>query len=121
MYGVPVDLPLQCFVGCEFNQICIGSFQVQLHCSGSGSISIEGRWELRDKDGEMIDASQEHINRKSYQLHRIIDLPITGFIVDPPRSFTLLFDAGLRLSVFDDSIQYESFSVHLNGEPSLHV
>ncbi len=121
MYGVPVDLPLQSFVGQEFSQICIGSFQVQLHCPDTGWISIEGKWELRDKSGEMIDVNQEHIERKSYQLHRIINVPVTGFVVDPPRSFTLFFETGLRLTVFDDSKQYESFVLYLEGGDILPV
>ena len=47
MYGVPADLPVNVFVGKEFNQIGLGRFQIQFHCSGTGSIFVEGRWELR--------------------------------------------------------------------------
>jgi hypothetical protein len=32
-------------------------------------------------------------------------------VVDPPRSFTLRFASGNRLIVFDDSEEYESFSI----------
>jgi len=121
MHGVPVDIPLQLFVGCELNQICIGSFQVQFHCSGTGSISVEGRWELRDISGALVDTAQEHNERESYKLHRILDVPITRFTVDPPLSFTLFFESGFSLTVFDDPEQYESFSLHRNGQPSIYV
>jgi hypothetical protein len=85
MYGVPADLPIQAFVGHEANQICLGRFQVQLHFSGFGSIQMEGRWELRDPEGDLVDAAGEHKDRDSYRIHRIIDVPVAASI-DPPRS-----------------------------------
>ena len=121
MYGVPTDLPLHHFVGQELNQIAMGRFQVQLHFSGTGSIYIEGRWELRDAAGEMVDTVQEHADRESFRIHRILDLPVARFEVDAPRSFTLIFEPAYRLTVFDDSPQYESFSVHLDRLGSIYV
>jgi len=121
MYGVPADLPLQPFVGHELNQICLGRFQLQLHWAGVGSIAVEGRWELRDASGLVIDAEQDYQGRDVYRIHRIIDLKTTGFEVDPPRTFSLLFESGFRLTVFDDTDQYESFSIDLVGKPSVYV
>ena len=72
MYGVPADLPIQPFVAQDLNQICLGRFQIQLHFSAAGSISVEGRWDL-------------------------------------------------ALTVFDDSEQYESFSINVEGQPPLYV
>lgn len=121
MYGVPASLPLAHFIGQELNQIAIGRFQVQLHFSGTGSISIEGSWELRDAQGTLVDKSQDHVERDCYRVHRVLDLPVERFEIDPPRSFTLVFSSGHSLTVFDDSEQYESFSVHLNGLPSSYI
>ena len=121
MYGIPADLPIRVFVGQKLNQVCLGRFQIQLHCSGTGSISVEGRWELRDDAGQMVDREEDHEQRRSYRIHRVIDVPVARFSIDPPRSFTLFFENGLALSVFDDSEKYESFSIHLDGKPSLHV
>jgi hypothetical protein len=121
MYGVPHNLPMNAFVGNEFNQICLGRFQIQFHASGVGSISVEGRWELRDGTGAMVDAQEEHSNRQNFRLHHIIDVPIVRYSLDPPRSFSLFFENGWALTIFDDTPQYESFSVHLNGQPSLYI
>jgi hypothetical protein len=121
MYGVPSDLPLKAFVGGELNQIALGRFQTQLHCSGTGSIYVEGRWELRGADGSLVDGWIEHEKRDAYRLHTIIDVPIVGFEIDPPRSFTILFESGHRLTVFDESPQYEAFSIHLEGQPPIYV
>jgi hypothetical protein len=121
MHGVPSDLPLNPFVGREFNQVALGRFQTQFHCSGTGSIYVEGRWELRDAGGELIDGWVEHDKRDAYRLHAVIDVPIVGFEVDPPRSFTIVFESGHRLSVFDETPQYEAFSLHLHGQPPMYV
>jgi len=121
MYGVPEDLPLQPFVGQELNQICLGRFQLQLHWASVGSIFVEARWELRDAAGVVVDTEQDHEARDAYRIHRIIDLKTTGFEIDPPRAFSLLFESGFRLTVFDETPQYESFSVHWDGQPSMYV
>lgn len=99
MYGVPGNLPLDRFVHKELNQIALGRFQTQLHFSGTGSISIEGRWELRDPTGVLVDQAQEHAERDSYRIHRLIDLPVAALEIDAPRSFTLVFDPAYRLTV----------------------
>ena len=121
MHGVPPDLPLERFVGQELNQIALGRFQVQLHFAGCGSIFVEGRWELRDADGGLIDQEQEHVGRDCWRLHRVLDLPVLRFEIDPPRSFSLIFEQDYRITVFDDTPQYEAFSLHLDGMPSMYV
>ena len=121
MYGIPSDLPLGAFVGREFNQVCLGRFQVQFHASGTGSVFAEGRWELRNAHGDLLDKAREHERRESYRIHEVIDRRIVGFVIDAPSHFTLEFEGGHRLSVFDDSEQYESVSIHLDGEPSIYI
>jgi hypothetical protein len=121
MHGVPDTLPLKPFVGLEFNQIALGRYQTQFHCAGAGSIHVEGRWELRSVDGTLVDASTEHEKREAYRLHTVLDVPISGFQLDPPRSFTIVFENGYRLCVFDEDPQHEAFSIHLDGRPSMFV
>ncbi len=121
MRGVPADLQLQPFVGREFNQVALGRFQTQFHSSGTGSIHVEGRWELRDATGNIVDSWVEHEKREAYRLHTIIDVLIVRFEVNAPRSFSIVFGTGHRLSVFDETPQYEAFSVHLDGQSSIYV
>jgi hypothetical protein len=121
VYGVPASLPLKPFVGLEFNQIALGRYQTQFHCAGAGSISVEGRWELRKGDGSLVDASTPHERREAYRLHEILDVPIVGYRLDPPRSFTLVFESGHSLSVFDDDPGHEAFSIQLDGRPEMNV
>jgi hypothetical protein len=121
MYGVPKDLPLERLVGQEFNFIGLGCHQIQFHISGLVAIHVQGGWELWDHFGSLVDGQQEHEERDAYRLHCVIDEPIIRFQLDAPESFTLLFDSGHRLTIYDDSKNYESFSVHFANEPSIHI
>ena len=116
MHGVPSDLPLAPFIGRECNQIALGRFQIQFHFSGTGSIYAESRWELRGPTGDLIDSACEHVERETYRIHLIIDVPVVRFAIDPPLCFTLFFESGHALTIFDDSDRYESFSLGLEGE-----
>jgi hypothetical protein len=121
MYGVPPDLALGRFIGRDLNQIALGRFQSQFDFAGAGSIFSESYWELRGPDGDIVDAACEHAERDCYRVHDIIDVPVLRFTIDAPISFTLVFESGHALTVFDDSNQYESFSVHLDGEGGIFV
>jgi hypothetical protein len=121
MHGVPKDLQLERLVGHEFNFIGLGTWQIQFHISSLVAIYVEGRWELRDSSGAIVDSDQEPRDRDSYRIHRIIDVPIVRYTLDAPRSFSLFFESGHSLTIYDESEQYESFSVHFTGEPSLYI
>jgi hypothetical protein len=121
MHGVPPDLPVTRFLGHECNQVALGQYQVQFHFAGAGSIAVESRWELRDLAGLLVDSACEHAKRDCYRLHQIIDVPVVRVVVDPPVSFTLFFESGHALTIFDDSVQYESFSVNLEGDGSIFI
>jgi hypothetical protein len=126
MHGVPVDLPLARFVGCTLDQICIGEHQLQFHFSGErgvgrGSISVEGSWELRDSKDTLVDSAQEHAERADYRVHVIISRTVSSFSIDVPRSFQLVFNSGHRLTIYDDSEHYESFSVNPAGEAGVYI
>ena len=118
MYGVPPDLPLDRFVGHDLDQVSLGQCQIQFHFAEVGSIDVEAHWELRGPEGNLVDAACPHAERDCYRIHHLIGVPVTRFAVDPPRSLTLFFESGHALTVFDDSGQWESFSVHPDGEES---
>ena len=111
MYGVPADLPLQRFVGVELNQVALGRFQIQFHFAGAGSLYVESKWELRSPKGEVVDREIPHAERQSYRVHHIIDEQVGSYEINPPLSFTLHFKNGFSLTIYDDSEQYESFSL----------
>jgi len=115
MYGVPPDLPLDRFVGRECSLIGIGRFEIRFLFPDAGDIYVQGGWEIRDGSGGIVDRSLEHAARNCYRAHVILDSPVQRFVVEPPSSFTLYFENGFSLTIFDDSEQFESFSIQPDG------
>ena len=112
MHGVPANLDLQQFQGDYLTQLCIGQYDLQFNFGAGSNITVEGHWELRDARGILLDqAIKPPALRECYKVHVLLLATVTSFLVDPPRSFTLLFDNGMKLTVFDSSEQYESFSI----------
>jgi hypothetical protein len=115
MYGVPPDLPLDRFLGQECTLIGIGRFEISFKFPSTGDICVYGKWEVCDGSGKVIDRAQEHAERTCYFVHRVIGSRVHRYAIDAPTSFTLYFENGYRLTVFDDSEQYESFSIQPDG------
>jgi hypothetical protein len=111
VYGVPADLDLLFLHGAELIQVCLGQYQLQFHFHPAGSISVEGGWELLDPAGMRIDGSHDGPERPPYQLHRLLGRRVTASEIAAPRWFAIQFDGGEVLRIFDDSEQYESFSI----------
>ena len=121
MHGVPKELPLESFVGDSLTQICIGQNEIIFRFSEAGSITVEGRWELADATGRLIDQSSEHAERGFYKIHVLLGNPVKSFAIEAPEWFSLRFDSGLTLKVFDDSHAYESFSIEPTGAIGVYV
>ena len=116
------DADLSRFDGALLVQICIGEFQVQFHFQQvasnlhqGASISVEGKWEIRNSAGLLVDGmemrEQSISQREGFYAHCLLGGTIIGYRVDPPESLTLQFSSGHALTVFDESRQYESFSI----------
>jgi len=118
MYGVPKDLPLQRFVGDSICQIAVGLHDVHFHFNKAGNINVDGgKWQIHDASGAVVDESIEGLpsTRQQYRVHVIIDSEVVKSEIDAPRSFTLTFSSGHKLTIFDDSEMYESFSIQPDG------
>jgi hypothetical protein len=55
MYGVPIDLPIERFVGNSLTQVRTGIDGIHFAFNQTGVVVAFGLWQLRDADGEMID------------------------------------------------------------------
>jgi len=111
MYGIPPDLDLSLFQGAELIQICLGEFQIQFHFHPKGMISAEGKWELRNASEDVIDKAQSNLERDVFRLHVLLGKAVNTHSIDAPRSFSLGFESGHVLTIFNDSPQHESFSI----------
>jgi hypothetical protein len=111
MYGVPSELDLSRLKRAALVQLCIGQYQVDFNFSPETSISVEGSWELRDAAGKLIDQIKRGTQADALHAQVLLGQTVDGFSVDAPRSFCLRFNSGHLLTIFDDSVQYESFSI----------
>ncbi len=115
MYGVPVDLPIQRFLGDTLSQVCIGCDGVHFRFGRTSTISAFGLWQLHNSSGTLIDQTQEHSEREFYRIHLILNANVTACSMDAPRSFSLTFSTGHQLTFIDDTPQYESCTVYFDG------
>ncbi len=115
MYGVPADLDLRGLIGSTLVQIALGEFQIQFHFTPDTEIAVEGRWEVRDGAGRLIDNGQENANREVYRVHHLLGRHVVHAEVDPPDSMTLKFDNGYSLQIFDSKKDFESFTIQPGG------
>jgi len=120
MKGVPENLDLTPLLGTRLDYISLGLYQIGFAFAGEPGtsdcvITVEGRWELRDTQGALLDRAMEHGERNSYRIHRLLGRTLVDTRINPPESFTLIFDDGLTLSFIDDLGQYECCHILLNG------
>jgi hypothetical protein len=112
MYGVPSNLDLRRFCGATLTQLGIGEFQLQFHFTQPEfSISVEGDWQVNNPEGEIVDRSLPNAERESFRVHRLLGRTVVESSVNAPKSFALRFDNGWSLVVFDNSQEYQSFSI----------
>src|SRR5438067_2138352 len=112
MFGVPANLDLSQLKGKYLSHIQMAQFDLQFVFEGGIRICVQGDWQLREPSGELIDWGVDPpASREFYRVHLLLDKTVTNFTVDPPRSFTLYFDDGLSLTVFDSFQQFESFQI----------
>jgi hypothetical protein len=112
MYGVPVDLPIERFVGDALTQVRIGIDGAHFVFSQAGIIGVFGRWQLHDADGAIIDQMQSHFDRQYYRIHVLLNAEVTDFSISPPHLFALKFSTGHQLTIYDDAPQYESCTIN---------
>jgi|APSaa5957512576_1039674.scaffolds.fasta_scaffold225922_1 hypothetical protein len=115
MYGVPAEIDLSPFSDTILEMVSLGQYQITLHFNSEASITIEGAWELADKNATIIDQSlnrdQQPSERESYKIHACIGQRVIKATAEPPRSILLNFENGYSLRIIDDSEQYESFHI----------
>lgn len=121
MYGVPLDLPLSRLIGHDLDAITLCRYQICFRFDDGTLITPTTAWELRHPNGTLLDSAREDGERESYCLHPIIGIPVSGFSIDAPRSFTLVFGSGHALTISDDGAQYESCTLDFKGQPTIII
>jgi hypothetical protein len=111
MYGVPEDLDLSLFHGLSVNFVLFGPAQVDFSFWPDGLISVQGRCQLLNGAGQVIDEWAEGETREVHRLHRLVGQEVVATRTGAPDWFTLHFANGLALRVLDDHPNYESVRI----------
>jgi hypothetical protein len=122
VHGVPSNLDLSPFISARLDRIDLGLHMLYFRFDADGAtpfIGVEGAWELRDRENHLIDHSISDTellsDRDAYHVHVLLGHVVERAEIAPPRSFTLHFDSGHRLVVYDNSRQWESFHIEPGG------
>ena len=115
MYGVPENLDLERFADFQLVMISLGPHRIRFHLQKDvqnyAEISAEGKWQIRDEGGEILDEFVPNDQRECYRVHRLLMLSIVDWRLNAPDWFEIEFEEGYKLRVYDDSDEYESFSI----------
>lgn len=109
MYGIPKTIDLSFLLGKMVQQVCLGRYETQIRLDDA-NISIECRHTLF-----VAQDSQEIVWERdkfpSEGISKLLGQTLSGVTVEDSGALELTFSQGDRLSLFDDSEQYESFQI----------
>ena len=115
MYGVPRNIDLSSIQGSTLDHILVARHVICFGFESGTSLRVEGKWELTEPDGAVLDQSADLSKpvseRGPLRLHACVGQAVLVARPEPPKSIALEFEGGLTLRVFDDSKQYESFHI----------
>jgi hypothetical protein len=94
-------------------QVAVGEHQLQFATGPArdGGISVEGRCELIDPAGKMIDVWDRGRRSVEFRFLDLLGKTIRDVLIDSPKSFVVKFEDGSVVRFLDNSDKYESFSV----------
>ncbi|HVZ18816.1 MAG TPA: hypothetical protein VG897_16995 [Terriglobales bacterium] len=109
MYGIPEATDLAFLLGKAVEQVCLGRFQTQVHLDDA-NISIECRHILYRVDS-LKEVLWERDEFPSEGISVLLGQTLSAVTNGSNGALEFAFSNGDRLSLFDDSEQYESFQI----------
>jgi hypothetical protein len=107
MHGIPKTTDFSFLLGKIVEQVCLGQYQTQIHLDDA-NISIECRHVLFVAEGSREIVWDEF---PSEGISKLLGQTLSGVTAGDSGALEFTFSAGDRLSLFDDSEQYESFQI----------
>jgi len=118
VYGLPEGIDLTFFAHKMLIQVCIGAHDLILNFEGGINISIASCIEMASPT--VPSRRYEDFRQASSALVALITRSVASAAREDAGTLTLLFEGGERVSVFDDSTQYESYTIR-HGEELIVV
>ena len=109
MYGLPPDVDFSFFTGKTLLQICIGAHDLILNFDGSIAVTVVSSINCTTPGGQH--QTYENFQQAAAFAANLVNKVVVTAHGDPAGTLTLEFHGGDRLSIFDDSKHYESYTV----------
>lgn len=115
MYGLSKDIDLSFLNGRELVQVAIGVYQVQFGFDEDVRISVESYFGYSDGQGEWIWRPEPGASQIAARTVALLGSSIQGFQAHEDGTLILTFHGGQRITILDNSKQYESYDITLPG------
>ena len=120
MYEIPADEDWSFLVGAQLSQLCIGSYNLQLHFNDKAAISIQGldtpTKSLSHKAVSLRSPAVGTIPEMAVSLISLLGARVLKVTAENSTTLALCFSNMEELRIFDCNDGYESFTI--NGGPS---
>ena len=118
MYGLPKDLTLEFLSGQTLLQVCLGVHDLILNFHDDVSITVTSRIACAAPDGPKHE--YDDFGQAAPDLMIFLNQTIVGAEGDENGTLRLMFNTGRSLSIYDDSKEYESYTIR-HGETFIVV
>lgn len=115
MYGLRKDIDLSFLNGREVGQVAIGIYQIQFGFDEDVRISVEGQFAYFDGQEEWVWKPEPGAALIAARTVSLLGATIQTFDGKEDGTLTLTFSNGQRLTIVDNSKEYESYDITLPG------
>lgn len=114
MYGLPQDINLTFFNGKTLLQACFGAHDLILNFEGDVSVTVTSSLGCMDS-GDNIQ-KYDDFRQAAPAVMVLLNQTILSAAGDEAGTLTLKFDGGGVLAIYDDSKEYESYTIKNAGQ-----
>ncbi len=110
MYGLPLDVDLSFFHERTLLQVCFGAHDLRLRFDGDVSVSVEAAIGCGEPAGAIL--KYDSFRDAATTLLTFLNQTVHAAEGNVSGTLTLRFKNGAAIAVFDDSVNYESYTIN---------
>jgi hypothetical protein len=114
MYGLPKDINLEFFNGKTLLQACFGAHDLILNFDGDVSLTVTSSVGCMTSDGSI--QQYDDFRQAAPVVVALLNQTILFAEGDKAGALSLKFDGGGMLTIYDDSKEYESYTIKNGGQ-----
>lgn len=114
MYGLPKDIDLNFFIGRTLVQVCVGSNDLILNFDGEVSVTVTSSVGCMGSSGKLT--KYDDFREAAPEVLMLLDRAVVSAKGDEGGTLALEYDGGRHLQLYDDTKQYESYTIRNGGK-----